>query len=50
MEDKKLTNEEILENLKAQHKDAVANIEKYKTLALKSLGAIEILEQMINKD
>ena len=50
MADKKLTNEEILENLKAQHKDAVANIEKYKTLALKSLGAIEILEQMINKD
>ena len=50
MADKKLTNEEILENLKAQHKDAVANIEKYKTLALKSLGAIEILEQMINND
>ena len=50
MSDKKLTNEEVLENLKAQHKDALANIEKYKTLALKSLGAIEVLEQIIDKD
>ena len=37
---------EVLENLKAQYQNYVAEAEKFKTMANKALGAIEVLSSL----
>ena len=44
---KKLSNKEILANLKTKHTEYVNQAEQCKVQALKTLGAIEILEYII---
>ena len=49
VEEKKLTQDEVIENLQAQLKEFAEKAEYFKTMKLKAEGALEILLQMKDK-
>ena len=48
-EKKKITQDEVIENLQAQLKEFAEKAEYFKTMKLKAEGALEILLQMKDK-
>ena len=49
-EPKKLNIKEELESIKQQYNDAINKQQQYSNLAQRCLGAIEILERMVNSE